>query len=48
MTTMLDTGTTDLRAELHDDGVLVATLDRPETRNAFSGDENQWLSFVGN
>lgn len=35
--TVIDTGTTDLRAELRDDGVLVATLDRPETRNAFSG-----------
>ena len=33
----IDTGTNDLLAELHDDGVLVATLNRPETRNAFSG-----------
>jgi enoyl-CoA hydratase/carnithine racemase len=33
----IDTGTTDLLAELHDDGVLVATLNRPDTRNAFSG-----------
>ena len=32
----LDTGTTDLLAELRDDGVLIATLNRPETRNAFS------------
>ena len=32
----LDTGTTDLLCELRDDGVLVATLNRPETRNAFS------------
>ncbi len=37
MVTPIDTGTTDLLAELHDDGVLVATLNRPETRNAFSG-----------
>jgi len=37
MTRVLDTGTTDLLAELHDDGVLVATLNRPDTRNAFSG-----------
>lgn len=37
MTRTLDTGTTDLLAELHDDGVLVATLNRPDTRNAFSG-----------
>lgn len=33
----IETGTSDLLAELHDDGVLVATLNRPETRNAFSG-----------
>ena len=32
----LDTGTTDLLGELRDDGVLIATLNRPETRNAFS------------
>ncbi|MSX37483.1 MAG: crotonase, partial [Actinobacteria bacterium] len=32
----LETGTTDLLCELRDDGVLVATLNRPETRNAFS------------
>lgn len=37
MTRQIDTGTTDLLAELHDDGVLVATLNRPDTRNAFSG-----------
>ena len=37
MTRTIDTGTTDLLAELHDDGVLVATLNRPDTRNAFSG-----------
>ncbi|CAB4323741.1 MAG: crotonase [Actinobacteria bacterium] len=37
MPTVIDTGTTDLLAELHDDGVLVATLNRPDTRNAFSG-----------
>ena len=36
MTLKIDTGTTDLLCELHDDGVLVATLNRPETRNAFS------------
>ena len=35
--TAIDTGTDDLLAELHDDGVLVATLNRPDTRNAFSG-----------
>ena len=37
MTRTIDTGTTDLLAELRDDGVLVATLNRPDTRNAFSG-----------
>ena len=37
MTRVLDTGTPDLLAELHDDGVLVVTLNRPDTRNAFSG-----------
>ena len=37
MTRAIDTGTTDLLAELRDDGVLVATLNRPDTRNAFSG-----------
>ena len=37
MVTPIDTGTDDLLAELHDDGVLVATLNRPDTRNAFSG-----------
>ena len=37
MARTIETGTTDLLAELHDDGVLVATLNRPETRNAFSG-----------
>lgn len=37
MATPVDTGTADLLAELHDDGVLVATLNRPDTRNAFSG-----------
>jgi len=37
MTRVIETGTSDLLAELHDDGVLVATLNRPETRNAFSG-----------
>ena len=35
--TTIDTGTDDLLAELQDDGVLVATLNRPDTRNAFSG-----------
>lgn len=33
----IDTGTEDLLAELRDDGVLLATLNRPDTRNAFSG-----------
>jgi enoyl-CoA hydratase/carnithine racemase len=37
MTRIIDTGTSDLLAELSDDGVLLATLNRPETRNAFSG-----------
>ena len=32
----IDTGTNDLLCELRDDGVLVATLNRPESRNAFS------------
>lgn len=35
--TAIDTGTTDLLAELRDDGVLLLTLNRPDTRNAFSG-----------
>lgn len=35
--TTIDTGTDDLLVELHDDGVAVATLNRPDTRNAFSG-----------
>ncbi len=35
--TVIDTGTDDLLAELRDDGVLIATLNRPDTRNAFSG-----------
>lgn len=33
----VETGTDDLLADLHDDGVLVVTLNRPDTRNAFSG-----------
>lgn len=37
MSRAIDTGTTDLLAELGDDGVLLLTLNRPETRNAFSG-----------
>lgn len=37
MSQAIATGTDDLLAELHDDGVLVATLNRPDTRNAFSG-----------
>lgn len=44
--TMIDTGTTDLLAELRDDGVLVATLNRPETRNAFSGAMGRALGDV--
>jgi len=43
MTLVIDTGTTDLLCELHDDGVLVATLNRPETRNAFSAAMGQAL-----
>lgn len=35
--TTIDTGTSDLLADLRDDGVLVCTLNRPESRNAFSG-----------
>ncbi len=46
MTRVLDTGTTDLLAELHDDGVLVATLNRPDTRNAFSGAMGRALGDV--
>jgi enoyl-CoA hydratase/carnithine racemase len=37
VSTPIDTGTDDLLAELDDEGVLVATLNRPDTRNAFSG-----------
>lgn len=43
MTLAIDTGTTDLLCELHDDGVLVATLNRPDTRNAFSAAMGQAL-----
>ena len=46
MTVVIDTGTTDLLCELHDDGVLVATLNRPETRNAFSAAMGQALGNV--
>ena len=46
MTTPVDTGTEDLLAELHDDGVLVATLNRPDTRNAFSGAMGAALSEI--
>lgn len=46
MSRHLDTGTDDLLAELHDDGVLVATLNRPETRNAFSGAMGRALGDV--
>ena len=35
--TAIDTGTEDLRAEI-DDGVAVLTMNRPERRNALSGD----------
>ena len=42
----LDTGTTDLLAELRDDGVLIATLNRPETRNAFSSAMGKALSSL--
>lgn len=44
--TTIDTGTTHLLAELRDDGVLVATLNRPETRNAFSGAMGRALGDV--
>ena len=37
MTTQIDTGTEDLLATL-DEGVLTLTLNRPEARNAMSGD----------
>jgi len=37
VSTPIETGTDDLLAEQHDDGVVVATLNRPDTRNAFSG-----------
>lgn len=46
MTRPIETGTNDLLAELHDDGVLVATLNRPETRNAFSGEMGRALGEV--
>lgn len=42
----LDTGTTDLLAELQDDGVLIATLNRPENRNAFSAAMGKALGSV--
>lgn len=43
---IIDTGTTDLLGELHDDGVLVATLNRPDTRNAFSGAMGRALGAI--
>ena len=46
MAAAIETGTTDLLAELRDDGVLVATLNRPETRNAFSGAMGAALSAI--
>ncbi len=46
MSTPIDTGTDDLLAELHDDGVVVATLNRPDTRNAFSGAMGKALGDV--
>jgi enoyl-CoA hydratase/carnithine racemase len=46
MTLAIDTGTTDLLCELHDDGVLVATLNRPDTRNAFSAAMGQALGNI--
>jgi enoyl-CoA hydratase/carnithine racemase len=46
VTAPVDTGTDDLLAELHDDGVLVATLNRPDTRNAFSGAMGGALSEI--
>jgi enoyl-CoA hydratase/carnithine racemase len=46
VTSPIDTGTDDLLAELHDDGVLVATLNRPDTRNAFSGPMGKALSEI--
>src|SRR6476659_4201329 len=36
MATQIDTGTTELLAEL-DDGVLTLTMNRPEARNAMTG-----------
>lgn len=46
MSTPVETGTPDLLAELHEDGVLVATLNRPDTRNAFSAAMGQALSAI--
>ncbi len=46
MTRTIDTGTTDLLAELHEDGVLLATLNRPDTRNAFSGEMGRALGDI--
>ena len=46
MSRSIDTGTTDLLAELRDDGVLVATLNRPDTRNAFSGAMGRALGAI--
>lgn len=44
--TTVDLGTDDLRFEIRDDGVAIATLNRPDTRNAFSGPMGQALSEV--
>jgi enoyl-CoA hydratase/carnithine racemase len=44
--TRVDLGTDDLLFEVRDDGVAIATLNRPETRNAFSGAMGAALSEV--
>ncbi|MCD9624687.1 enoyl-CoA hydratase/isomerase family protein [Rhabdothermincola salaria] len=42
----IDLGTDDLLLDLRDDGVAVATLNRPDTRNAFSGAMGSALAEV--
>ena len=43
MSTQIDTGTNDLLATL-DEGVLTLTLNRPEARNAMTGDMTSALA----
>lgn len=46
MTKQLDFGTDHVLVEQHDNGVVVATLNRPESRNAFSGEMGRVLGAL--